>query len=112
MFLKKSNNPNDIIHVDTCGPSTITSLHGKKYYLLFADDYLCFQWIYILQNKNQSVETFKHFEAFVFRKFNCIDKALHSNGGTEFQDLEYFLFQQKQTYFLCQYTLTIWCCQA
>lgn len=40
-----------LIHADLCGPITPTSHSGKKYMLVFVDDFSRKTWIYFLSNK-------------------------------------------------------------
>nr|GEZ96423.1 putative ribonuclease H-like domain-containing protein [Tanacetum cinerariifolium] len=38
-----------LLHMDLCGPMRVTSVNGKKYILVIADDYSWFTWTYCCQ---------------------------------------------------------------
>lgn len=62
-----SPNPFDIVHVDLWGNSLIVYVNNMKYFILFFDDYTCFQWLYVLNNKRQVAHLFLHFVSMVER---------------------------------------------
>ena len=44
--------PLELLHIDLCGPSTIESLHHKKYILVIVDDFTRFTWVFFLRLKS------------------------------------------------------------
>jgi hypothetical protein len=50
--------PRQLLHMDTIGPSWIRSVGGKWYVLVIMDDYSCYSWVFFLKSKD---EVFKHF---------------------------------------------------
>lgn len=42
----------ELVHADLCGPMSIESLGGSRYFLLFIDDYSRMSWIYFLKFKS------------------------------------------------------------
>jgi hypothetical protein len=50
--------PGQLLHMDTVGPSRVRSMGGKWYVLVIIDDYSCYSWVFFLESKD---EMFKHF---------------------------------------------------
>ncbi|KAL6312732.1 hypothetical protein AAG906_015139 [Vitis piasezkii] len=69
----------EIIHADLCGPMQTASFGGSRYFLLFTDDHSRMSWVYFLQSKAETFETFKKFKAFVEKQSGkCIKRADYS----------------------------------
>jgi hypothetical protein len=50
--------PRQLLHMDTVGPSRIRSMGGKWYALVIVDDYSYYSWVFFLESKD---EVFEHF---------------------------------------------------
>jgi hypothetical protein len=50
--------PEQLLHMDTVGPSRVGSVGGKWYVLVIVDDYLRYSWVFFLESKD---EVFEHF---------------------------------------------------
>jgi hypothetical protein len=50
--------PKQLLHVDTTGPSWVCSMGGKWYVLVIVDDYSFYSWVFFLESKD---EVFEHF---------------------------------------------------
>jgi hypothetical protein len=50
--------PRQLLHMDTVGPSQVHSMGGKWYVLVIVDDYCRYSWIFFLESKD---EVFEHF---------------------------------------------------
>jgi hypothetical protein len=50
--------PGQLLHMDTVSPSQIRSMGGKWYVLLIIDDYSHYSWVFFLESKD---EVFEHF---------------------------------------------------
>jgi hypothetical protein len=59
--------PRQLLHMDTIGPSWIRSVGGKWYVLVIMDDYSCYSWVFFLESKD---EVFKHFQSLALRLNN------------------------------------------
>ncbi|GKC51375.1 retrovirus-related pol polyprotein from transposon TNT 1-94 [Tanacetum coccineum] len=44
------------LHMDLCGPMRVQSIKGKKYILVFVDDYSRFTWVKFLRSKDETPE--------------------------------------------------------
>ena len=42
---KSISDPLELLHIDLCGPSTVQSLHHKKYILVIVDDFTRYTWV-------------------------------------------------------------------
>jgi hypothetical protein len=50
--------PRQLLHMDTVDPSRLHSMGGKWYVLVIIDDYSRYSWVFFLQSKH---EVFEHF---------------------------------------------------
>ncbi|KAJ0847396.1 putative RNA-directed DNA polymerase [Helianthus annuus] len=73
-----------LIHTDLCGPINPISPSGKRYLLVFIDDYSRKGWVYFLAAKSESFATFKRFKAMVENETGFTIKGLRSDRGGEF----------------------------
>lgn len=74
----------ELVHSDICGPLSIPSLGGARYFLLFIDDYSRYSWIYTLKHKSEAFESFKEFQALAKRQSGYQLKCLRTDNGGEF----------------------------
>ena len=64
----------------------MASWNGKKYFILFLDDYSRYGYIYLIKEKFQSLNMFKAFEAEVENQLNKRIKGIISYRGGEYYD--------------------------
>jgi hypothetical protein len=87
--------PRQLIHMDTVGLSRVRSMGGKWYAFVIVDDYSRYSWIFFLENKN---EVFEHFWSLILRLNNeypnCL-KAICSDNRTEFRNASFDQFYLK-----------------
>jgi hypothetical protein len=50
--------PGQLLHMDTVGSSRVRSMGGKWYVLVIVDDYSRYSWVFFLKSKD---EVFEHF---------------------------------------------------
>ncbi|CAH9135713.1 unnamed protein product [Cuscuta epithymum] len=82
--VKRAKDKLELIHSDICGPMSVESLNGSKYFLLFIDDYSRTTWCYFLKQKS---EVFNHFVAFkkaVEKEAGKVIKVFRTDNGGEF----------------------------
>jgi len=69
----------DLVHSDVCSTSE-RSLGGSQYFVTFIDDHSRKVWVYSLKTKDQVLQVFKEFHAFVERasgrKLKCLRTAI------------------------------------
>ena len=73
-----------VIHSDVCGPMSVPSFSGCRYYVSFIDEYSGFIVIVPIARKSEVLSQFKIFLAWIERKFSCSVKRLHSDHGGEY----------------------------
>ena len=76
--------PLELVHSDILGPTRTPSLGGKRYFLLFVDDYTRMMWIYILEKKSEAFSVFLKFQALVERQSGSPIKTLRTDRGGEY----------------------------
>jgi hypothetical protein len=59
--------PRQLLHMDTIGPSRVCSMGDKCYVLVIVDDYSCYSWVFFLESKD---EVFEHFRSLSLRLNN------------------------------------------
>lgn len=75
--------PGEVMHTDVCGPMSVESPGGSKYFLTFKDDASGYRHVYFLKQKSQVYEKFKEFEKMILNKFGRAMKILRSDNGRE-----------------------------
>jgi hypothetical protein len=84
-----TEHPEQLLHIDTVGPSWVRSMGGKWYVLVIVDDYSRYSWVFLLESKDQ---VFEHFRLLALRlnneNPNCL-KAIPSDSGTEFRNASF-----------------------
>jgi hypothetical protein len=85
----KSKGVLDLIHSDVCGPMSVESVSGFKYFVLFIDDYSRKTWIYFLKNKDEVFDRFQEFRALVENQTSRNIWVLRSYNGGEYTSKEF-----------------------
>lgn len=57
--------PFSLIHSDIWGPSRVTTLNGKRWYITFIDDHTQVTWVYLLKDKSKTSQIFQTFHKMV-----------------------------------------------
>jgi len=78
-----------LIHTDLCGPITLKSFSGKRYFISFIDDFSRKAWVYFLKEKSEVFEIFKKFRVMVEKETSRAIKAIQSDRGGEFTSIEF-----------------------
>ncbi|KAJ9562866.1 hypothetical protein OSB04_008026 [Centaurea solstitialis] len=73
----------EIIHTDICGPFP-SGLGGYKSFITFIDDYSRYTYLYLINEKSDSLDMFKTFKAEVENQLNCKIKIVRSDRGGEY----------------------------
>jgi hypothetical protein len=53
----------ELIHTDICGPFPITSVDGFDSFIMFTNDFFCYDYIYPISDRSESLEKFKIFKS-------------------------------------------------
>ena len=85
-FPKKSSRvttkPLELVHSDVCGPMSVDSIGGSRYFITFTDDYSRFVVTYTMRHKDEALDKFKDYVAMAETKFGYkVMKTRSDNGG-------------------------------
>jgi hypothetical protein len=84
--------PEQLLHMDTIGPPWVHSMGGKWFALVIVDDYSCYSCVFFLESRD---EVFEHFRSLALRLNNEHPnylKVIHSDNGTEFRNASFDQF--------------------
>lgn len=92
MPVHRASKPFELVHSDLCGPISVPSHGGARYFIVYIDDYSRYAWVYFLSDKSSTTitanfqeftawiwMTFKHLK-FKIRRFRC------DNGKGEYDN--------------------------
>ena len=71
--------PFELVFTDLWGRAPFLSNSDYSYYVIFVDANTRFTWIYLLKNKSETLDVFKHFKSMVNTQFNFPIKAVQSD---------------------------------
>jgi transposase InsO family protein len=87
-----TDQPGQLLHMDTVDPSRVRSMGSKWYVRVIVDDYSRYSWVFFLENKD---EVFEHFRSLALRLNgehpNCL-KVIRSDNGTKFRNTSFDQF--------------------
>jgi len=92
---KQSTNLLDLVHSDLCGPMSIDSIGGAKYFLTFIDDCSRKKFLYFIREKNQVLTMFIKFKNLVENQTNQKIKALRTDNGREYINTNFKNYLEK-----------------
>jgi hypothetical protein len=78
-----------IIHTDVCGPMSISTGNGYRYFVTFTDDLSRYGYIYLMKHKSETFEKFKEFQSEVENQLNKKIKHIRSDRGGEYLSYEF-----------------------
>lgn len=85
----------EIIHSDVCGPMSVSSLSGYRYFVTFIDDYSRKVFVYVIKNKNEIFKRFVEFKSLVENQTGRTIKVLRTDNGTEYVNSAFQMFTSK-----------------
>jgi hypothetical protein len=65
-FLSKRNRAKEVlelVHFDVCGPINFQARGEYEYVITFIDDYLRYEYVYLMAYKSDALDKFKEFKA-------------------------------------------------
>ena len=74
----------ELIHTDICGPFTLTTLSGYRYFITFTDDFSCCGHVELIREKSNSLVAFKEFKVKMELKRNKTLKVVKPIRDGEF----------------------------
>ncbi|GAU29778.1 hypothetical protein TSUD_161830 [Trifolium subterraneum] len=87
----------ELIHTDICGPITLESFSGKRYFISFIDDFSQKTWVYFLKEKSEAFEMFKKFKVMVEKATDRHIKAVRSDRGGEYISTAFMKYCEEQS---------------
>ncbi|GJY36691.1 putative ribonuclease H-like domain-containing protein [Tanacetum coccineum] len=75
-----------VLHMDLFGPTFVSSLMNKKYYLVVTDDYSRFTWVFFLASKDETSGILKNFITEIENLVDKKVKIIRCDNGTEFKN--------------------------
>ena len=75
--------------MDVWGPAQVESLGGKRYYNLFQDKHSHKEKVYFMHQKYESLDYYKHYEAWAKVQQKAIIKIFGCDQGGEFTGKEF-----------------------
>ena len=79
---KRSTKILDVIHSDVCGPMSIPTFSGKRYFVTFIDDKSRYCVVYLMKKKSEVATKFAEFVALAETQTgNRVKTLICDNGG-------------------------------
>jgi transposase InsO family protein len=78
------SNPFTMVHSDVWGPSRVTTLNGKRWFITLIDDHTRLTWVYLMKDKSEVETVFKQFYEMIKTQFHTQIQILRSDNGTEY----------------------------
>ncbi|GKD74145.1 retrovirus-related pol polyprotein from transposon TNT 1-94, partial [Tanacetum coccineum] len=76
----------ELLHMDLCGPMRAASINGKKYILVFVDDYCRYTWVYFFRTKYEAPDMIIDFVNQVLRNLKAQILTIRTDNGTDFKN--------------------------
>jgi transposase InsO family protein len=80
--------PGQIIHSDVCGPMEEKSLGGKRYFVIFKDDYSKYTYVYFMNQKSEVKDKLELFLNTIKNQLDIKVNTLRSDCGLEYKNTE------------------------
>ena len=55
----------NLIHSDVWGPSSVSSIGGSRYFVVFVDDYSRYSWIFNMKHRSELLQVYSNFAKMV-----------------------------------------------
>ena len=79
-----SNSIFKLIHFDVWGPSSVTSIGGSQYFVIFIDDYSRYSWIFPMKSHFDLLPIYSNFTKMAETQFSKHIKIFRSNNALEY----------------------------
>ena len=81
-----------IIHSDVCGPFSVQSIGGSRYFVTFIDDFSRYTKVFIMKDKGEVLDKVKEFVNLAENVTGQRVKVLRSDNGGEYGSKEFIEF--------------------
>ncbi len=82
--VSRSDTPMERVHSDVCGPMSVNTRDGKRYFVSFVDDHSRYATIYLLRAKSEVKDALRHYLRSAPRGRRC--RFLHTDQGGEYKN--------------------------
>jgi transposase InsO family protein len=79
----------ELVHGDLCGPISLATPRGNKYFLLLVDDLSRYMWVAMIPSKDRAAAAIKDIQARAEGEFGLKMKALRTDRRGEFTATEF-----------------------
>ena len=86
---KRATEPFELVHSDVCGPMSVNSIGGSRFFVTFIDDYSRYTHVYFIKSKDQVLEKFKEFVTLTTNLTGKQVKTLRTDNGGEYCSKEF-----------------------
>ena len=76
----------DLVHSNIWGPTKVSSIGGKHYFVTFIDDHSHKVWVSFLKHKSKVFVSFRRWKAMVENELGLKIKRLRTDNGGEYED--------------------------
>ena len=70
-----------LIHSDVWGPSSVSSIGGSRYFVVFVDDYSCYSRIFNMKHRFELLQVYSNFAKMVETQFSKRIKNFRSDNA-------------------------------
>ena len=74
----------NLIHSDVWGPSSISSIGGSRYFIIFVDDYSRYSWIFNMKRRSELLQVYSNFAKMVETQFSKHIKIFRSDNALKY----------------------------
>ena len=74
----------DLIHSDVWGPSSVSSIGGSRYFVVFLNDYYRYNWIFNMKHRFELFEVYCNFAKIVETQFSKRIKIFQSDNALKY----------------------------
>ena len=60
--IERNSNPLELIYTDICDMKSTPSRGGKKYLIIFIDNCIWYDYVYLLNGKDEAIETSRQYK--------------------------------------------------
>ena len=89
---QRATEPFELVHSDVCGPMSVNSIGGSRYFVTSTDDYTRYTYIYFVKHKNEVLAKFKEFVNMVKNCTGKNVKTFRTDNGGEYCSKEFESF--------------------
>ena len=99
-----SKNAFDLLHIDTWGPFSESTVDGSKYFLTIVDDFSRATWVFLMCAKSDVINIFPDFVKMVANQYDVNVKAVRSDIANELRFTEFYAARGIVSYHSCPET--------